>query len=66
MAVGAAIDFRDRYGGRRWADTTAPPKKHIPVEPGSYKNAVVILLTDGQTNAGYDPIDAARMAANTG
>ncbi len=43
-----------------------PPKKHVPVEPGSYKNAVVILLTDGQTNAGYDPVDAARMAGEYG
>jgi Ca-activated chloride channel homolog len=45
---------------------TAPPKKHVPVEPGTYKNAVVILLTDGQTNAGYDPIEAARTASQYG
>ena len=41
-------------------------KEHVPVEPGSYKNAVIILLTDGATNAGYDPIEAARIAANYG
>lgn len=62
-----SYDFRDRYGGVALGEhSTGPPKKHVPVEPGSYKNAVVILLTDGQTNAGYDPIDAARIASEYG
>ena len=57
-----------RFGGRALGDRRgpAPKKPHVPVEPGSYKNAVIILLTDGQTNAGYDPIEAARIAANYG
>jgi len=60
-------DLRDRYGGTALGEQgKAPPKKHVPVEPGSYKNAVVILLTDGQTNAGYDPVEAARMAGEYG
>ncbi|HSS12459.1 MAG TPA: VWA domain-containing protein, partial [Rhizomicrobium sp.] len=60
-------DFRDRYGGVSLGQrATAPPKKHVPVEPGSYKNAVAILLTDGQTNAGYDPVEAARVASEYG
>ncbi len=60
-------DFRERFGGTALGEQPkAPPNKHIPVEPGSYKNAVVILLTDGQTNAGYDPIEAARMASEYG
>jgi Ca-activated chloride channel family protein len=60
-------DFRDRYGGTALGERPhGPPKKHVPVEPGSYKNAVVILLTDGQTNAGYDPVEAARMAGEYG
>jgi Ca-activated chloride channel family protein len=37
-----------------------------PVPPGSYKSAVVILLTDGQTTTGPDPVDAARLAAARG
>ena len=41
----------------------APPK---PVPPGSYKSAAIILLTDGQTTTGPDPIEAARMAAERG
>lgn len=62
-----SYDFRDRYGGVALGEHPGgPPKKHVPVEPGSYKNAVVILLTDGQTNAGYDPVDAARMASEYG
>lgn len=45
----------------------APKKKQPPpVEPGSNKSAVIILLTDGSTNAGPDPIEAARTAANHG
>ncbi len=54
---GAALDARNSKG---------EPKKHVPVEPGSYKNAVIILLTDGQTNAGFDPIEAARKAQEYG
>jgi len=41
-------------------------KKPELVEPGSDKSAVIILLTDGATNAGPDPIEAARQAANHG
>jgi Ca-activated chloride channel family protein len=37
-----------------------------PVPPGSYNAAVIILLTDGQTTAGPDPLEAARMAADRG
>jgi Ca-activated chloride channel family protein len=62
-----SYDFRDRYGGMALGEHPhGPSRKHVPVEPGSYKNAVVILLTDGQTNAGYDPVDAARMAGEYG
>jgi Ca-activated chloride channel homolog len=41
-------------------------KQPVQVEPGSNKSAVIILLTDGSTNAGPDPIEAARTAANHG
>ncbi len=41
----------------------APPK---PVAPGSYTGAAIILLTDGQTTTGPDPIESARMAAERG
>src|SRR5579864_8459073 len=37
-----------------------------PVAPGSYLSAAIILLTDGQTTAGPDPMEAAKMAADRG
>lgn len=37
-----------------------------PVPPGSHTSAAIILLTDGQTTTGPDPLDAARMAADRG
>ena len=40
-----------------------PPK---PVPPGSYRSAAIILLTDGQTTTGPDPVEAAKMVAERG
>jgi Ca-activated chloride channel family protein len=40
-----------------------PPK---PVEPGTHATAVIVLLTDGQTTTGPDPIESAKMAAERG
>jgi len=37
-----------------------------PVSPGSYNAAAIILLTDGQTTTGPDPVEAARLAAARG
>lgn len=37
-----------------------------PVPPGSYDSAVIILLTDGQTTTGPDPVEASKMAAERG
>jgi Ca-activated chloride channel homolog len=44
--------------------SSAPESK--PVPPGSYSAAAIILLTDGQTTTGPDPVDAARLAAERG
>jgi Ca-activated chloride channel family protein len=43
-------------------DQEEPP----PVPPGSYKSAVIVLLSDGQSNQGPDPLEAADKAANLG
>jgi Ca-activated chloride channel family protein len=43
-----------------------PKKDFKPVEPGSYNNAAVILLTDGQRTTGPDPIEVAKLAADRG
>lgn len=68
-------DPRDRLGppSRRSFDARsldAVPETelapHVPVEPGSYQAAVVILLTDGATTTGPDPIEAAKLAADYG
>jgi Ca-activated chloride channel family protein len=53
---GAPIDKAAKPG-------TAKPK---PVAPGSYPSAAIILLTDGQSTMGPDPVDAARVAAAHG
>jgi Ca-activated chloride channel family protein len=37
-----------------------------PVPAGSYGSAVVILLSDGQSNVGPNPIESARMASERG
>jgi len=49
-------------------DQAAKPEKPSfkPVPPGSYTSAVIILLTDGQSNVGPDPIESARIAAERG
>jgi Ca-activated chloride channel family protein len=43
-------------------DQTQP----APVAPGSYDSAAIVLLTDGQSNTGPDPLDAAQQAADRG
>jgi Ca-activated chloride channel homolog len=44
----------------------APPAPVKPVPPGSYSSAAIIVLTDGQSTTGPNPIDAARLAAERG
>jgi Ca-activated chloride channel homolog len=41
-------------------------EKPEPVPPGSYTSAVIVLLSDGRTNMGVEPLDAARLAADRG
>jgi len=53
-------------GSARILGGPAKPPDPKPVPPGSYKSAVVILLTDGQTTSGPDPVGAARLAAAHG
>ena len=38
----------------------------VPVPPGSYNSALIILLTDGQRTTGPDSVAAARLAAERG
>ena len=41
-------------------------KEFVPVPPGSYTSAAIILLTDGQRTTGVDTLEAAKMAADRG
>lgn len=43
-----------------------PKAEFMPVEPGSYGSAAIIMLTDGQRTTGPDPVEAAKMAADRG
>lgn len=45
---------------------SAPTPTPTPVPPGFHLPAIVVLLTDGQSNAGVSPLDAAQMAADRG
>ena len=66
-SCGRPDDSGNRNMGRRLGEAGGEaPKKHVPVEPGSYKNAVIILMTDGQTTTGCDPVEAARLASEYG
>ncbi len=64
-------DFRrgGRGGGSRGQSLDEPAKaltEKKVVPPGSFQSAVVILLTDGQTTTGPDPMEAAHIAADHG
>ena len=65
---GGGVDTSQGGGKALGGDTgTAPTlKKPDPVEPGSLKTAIVILMTDGNTRIGPDPVDVARIAADHG
>jgi Ca-activated chloride channel homolog len=51
----------DRDGGRQ-----GQAQDVKPVPPGSYNEAVIILLSDGQRTTGPDPLMAAKIAADRG
>jgi len=41
-------------------------REFMPVAPGSYNSAAIIMLTDGQRTTGVDPLEAAQWAADRG
>jgi Ca-activated chloride channel family protein len=58
---------RERQQGTSLDQTPKPAaKEHVPVAPGSYTSAAIILLTDGQRTTGVDPLEAAKLAADHG
>ena len=60
---------RDRQRGvpiDQQSATGKEKKPFVPVAPGSYTSAAIILLTDGQRTTGVDSMDAAKVAADRG
>lgn len=66
--VSQAIYGRDAQ--RMGAPIDGAAKKEVPevkpVPPGSYTQAAIILLSDGQRTTGPDPLEAAKRAADRG
>ena len=61
---GVAIDqtAKDRTDGKDGKEKTP----FVPVAPGSYTSAAIILLTDGQSTTGVNSMEAAKVAADRG
>ena len=68
----AGIDLSAmQFGQRQKGVSIDQPVKEakqpfVPVAPGSYSSAAIILLTDGQRTTGVDSMEAAKMAADRG
>ncbi|GAA4410602.1 VWA domain-containing protein [Quisquiliibacterium transsilvanicum] len=73
----AAIDLEESlFGNRAGAGARSPAaapggarsdaSPSAPVQPGSSGSAAIVLLTDGRTTTGPDPLEAARTAAAMG
>jgi Ca-activated chloride channel homolog len=57
---------QDRESSRDPDKRADKPADVTPVPPGSYSQALIILLTDGQRTTGPDPLMVAKMAADRG
>ena len=64
----SAMQFGQRQKGVSIDQPVAKDAKQpfVPVAPGSYTSAAIILLTDGQRTTGVDSMEAAKMAADRG
>ncbi|MET0312373.1 MAG: VWA domain-containing protein [Burkholderiaceae bacterium] len=62
------MTFGRRQSGARSLDDRSkpPPREIVPVEPGSYPSAAIVLLSDGRRTVGIDTLEAAKMAADRG
>lgn len=69
ISLDAMQNGRDRQRGvsldQAGKDKDAKPA-FVPVAPGSYTSAAIILLTDGQRTTGVDSLEAAKVAADRG
>lgn len=63
------VESREGRGARPLGSAAEREKQadeFKPVPPGSFTSAAIILLTDGQTTTGPDPVEASHMAAERG
>jgi Ca-activated chloride channel homolog len=60
-----AISEVDPAVAKSQTDTSTGPAP-VPVPAGDYSPDIIVLLTDGESNAGTDPIDAAQQAVDRG
>ena len=58
--------FNTHLGNTTPQPGTPPQPIPTAVPQGEYSSAIIILLTDGESNVGPDPIDAARQASKRG
>jgi Ca-activated chloride channel family protein len=61
-----AISEIDPSVPRSQPEDTPAGLKPAPVPKGAYSAAIIVLLTDGASNAGPEPVDAAQQAADRG
>ncbi|RYF42730.1 MAG: VWA domain-containing protein [Comamonadaceae bacterium] len=67
LDIGEMTFGGNKSRGRSLDDKVKPPVKQIvPVAPGSYGPAAIILLSDGRRTVGVDTLEAAKMAADRG
>ncbi len=62
----AGINLEHLVQGRSWSWPGAAGKDRKPVPAGSNRSAAIVLLSDGESNHGPDPLDAAKLAADHG
>ncbi len=65
--AGLQDNFRQRFNSTSDPLTQPTPTPEItPVPPGSYTAAIVVLLSDGESNVGPRPLDVVQQAADRG
>jgi Ca-activated chloride channel family protein len=65
--AGIDVDAIARAGGRRQVVHLDDGATALPqAAPGSYREAAIVLLSDGQNTTGVDPHEAAELAAHLG
>lgn len=65
-AIFEATGFAQSSASRGWRGSGQPTPTPEPVARGSYAPAAMVLLSDGQSNAGPRPLDVSRQATNRG